>query len=190
MNILHKVAALTAWAIVTVPSIGDTTTYGVGVSLNNSFLFYFPISIGSLIIEPTFLISDENEYAVDTSISDNFDYRYMQLGVGLFKNTYVIDSTYIYYGARLGYITIESSSNSPTFSSMSEDDGYVLAPTLGAQYLLTKHFSMGIDLALEYTRSNRSFTTTSSIGTPSTLTQESNVTSYNTSANFIIRYIF
>jgi len=50
----------------------------------------------------------------------------------------------LYYGARLGYID----SNVVNIKT----NGYFFAPTLGAEYYLTDSFSIGLDLALNYSK--------------------------------------
>lgn len=129
---------------------------------------------------------------VDNSRSKR-DSRTATLGVGIFKNDPLVENTYLYYGARLGFIRKKVKDNReaslvlPAISSETDEDGYFIAPTIGVQYFFIPQFSAGIDMTFQYTRTDGEETTTSN---GITVVVDAESTSFATTASVIVRYMF
>ena len=130
----------------------------------------------------------------DSNSNSNIEYSSTEIGTGIYKYTNVIESTFIYYGAKIGYIESERSNNyatsAYTSSSSIKQDGYFIAPTIGAEYYLAGNFSVGIDISFNYSKTDGSETETYSSAPPSTGPTDIKQTDYNTEAEVIVRYHF
>ena len=135
--------------------------FGVGVSVqSNDAWIYAPIDVTpGLRIEPSIrFVSSESEsqtqsssfgFPITTSVKSESDQR--ELAVGLFGKTLLGESVRLYYGARAAYIDNETKQRIATRFQNSEDvveeesslDGYRISPTLGFEYLINEHFSLG-----------------------------------------------
>ena len=135
--------------------------FGVGVSVqSNDAWIYAPIDVTpGFRIEPSirFLDSESESQTqsasfglpITTSVKSEGDQR--ELAVGLFGKTSLGESVRLYYGARAAYIDSETKLRIATRFQTSEDvveeesslDGYRISPTLGFEYLINEHFSLG-----------------------------------------------
>ena len=126
----------------------ETTKYGIGAVIGSGTKLYAPIYYRDWLIEPTLYSYVQKANGPGTS---TIDHEFLELGVGVFKHPYLSDKTYGYYGARVGGSRWEDNhASSPLTVSNSKGSGYFIAPTVGAEYELTTHFSLGLDLSYDY----------------------------------------
>jgi hypothetical protein len=135
--------------------------FGVGVSVqSNDAWIYAPIDVTPAFrIEPSIRFFDAESESqtqsssfglpITTSVKSASDQR--ELAVGLFGKASLGESVRLYYGARAAYIDVETKlrilSRFGTFEDLVEEessmDGYRISPTLGFEYLINEHFSLG-----------------------------------------------
>ena len=136
--------------------------FGVGVSVqSNDAWIYAPIDVTpGFRIEPSIRFVDSESESqtqsssfgspITTSVKSESDQR--ELAVGLFGKASLGESVRLYYGARAAYIENETKLRIATRFGTSEDvfveeesslDGYRISPTLGFEYLINEHFSLG-----------------------------------------------
>lgn len=180
-------AGISAATLLSNQSIADETTYGVGAAVNDRLKIYFPVNTNGFLIEPT-LVYLNNKNDTGSPQSFNGKDKTIQIGIGVFKKNAAIKNTIIYYGARVGYIKNENNSNfSGSQVSTSKDDGYFIAPTIGAEYRIIDNFSIALDLSLNYLKTDGDVTTSfGGFGT----TSSTKDTTTRTAADIIIRYHF
>ena len=135
--------------------------FGVGVSVqSNDAWIYVPIDVTPAFrIEPSMrFVSAESEsqtqsssFGLPITTSVKSDTDQYELAVGLFGKTALGESVRLYYGARAAYLDNETTQRIATSFGTSEDviedesslDGYRISPTLGFEYLINEHFSLG-----------------------------------------------
>lgn len=135
--------------------------FGVGVSVQSDDAWiYAPIDVTpGFRIEPSVrFFSSESESQTQsssfgstttTTVKSKGDQR--ELAVGLFGKTSIGESVRLYYGARAAYIDVETKLRIVTRFASFDDrveeessmDGYRISPTLGFEYLINEHFSLG-----------------------------------------------
>lgn len=187
MKTLILLAGVSVTTLLPSPSIADSATYGVGAAVNDGFKIYFPINTDNFLIEPT-LVYLKNKNDTGSPQSFNGENTTIQIGAGIFKKSPSIKNTRIYYGARLGYIKNESNRNfSGSQISTSKDDGYFIAPTIGAEYYIIDNFSVALDLSLSYSKTDGD-ATSSFNGFDSAFSTKDTTT--RTAAEIIVRYHF
>ena len=187
MKIYILFAGITASTLLSSPSLSDEVTYGIGAAVNDSLKIYFPINIGNFLIEPSVVYFDNNNHT-NLPQSFNTEDKTTQIGIGIFTKSVPVKNTFIYYGARVGYIKNESNSDfSGSQISKSKDDGYFIAPTIGSEYRVIDNFSVGLDLSFSYSKTDGS-TNTSFNGFDSTFSPKNTTT--RTAAEIIVRYYF
>lgn len=187
MNSYSLLTGITA-TLLTSLSIANETSYGIGVAVNDSLKIYIPINTEQYLIEPTLVfIKDHTDATAPTSFNSKNEST--QIGIGLFRKNAVIKNTSLYYGARIGYIKNENESvYSGSQLSTSKDDGYFIAPTIGAEYFIINKFSIGLDLSASYSKTDGdTITNFSGIIQTSSAKQ---TTKFRTMAEVIIRYHF
>ena len=199
--LLHAVFALTF--VVSIPSVAadnqaqtqSEIQAGIGALIDSSPGFFIPILMNGWLIEPSISAKKSKTQTinlVDSSRSRR-DTRTATLGVGIYKNKFLVENTYLYSGVRLGFIKRkvkddrEASVILPATSSVSDEDGYFIAPTMGVQYFFIANFSVGIDLTFQFTKTSGD-ESESSNGV--TFVVDAENTSYATSASVIVRYMF
>jgi hypothetical protein len=117
---------------------------GIGISARlEDREVYFPIDFKDRYrIEPSISIihvESTGGYTQDSS----------KIGVGLFRKKEVADQVAILLGARLSYAHF-SPSYSGVYWSASGTDLYTVTPTLAMEYAVSKNFSVGGEVGLEY----------------------------------------
>jgi hypothetical protein len=135
--------------------------FGVGVSVqSNDAWIYAPIDLTpGFRIEPSIRIfSAESEsqtqssgFGLPITTAVKSDTDQYEFAVGLFGKTALGESVRLYYGARAAYIDNETKQRIATSFGTTEDvveqdsslDGYRISPTLGFEYLINEHFSLG-----------------------------------------------
>jgi hypothetical protein len=170
-------------------SFAQETSYGLGSSLKNSLILYFPIDLDTLSIEPFVFIRDRDITPQGASLIPINVSSSMIVGIEVFKNNAMPNNTSTYYGARFGYTQSENNhgsfSGALSSSSKNQEDGFYITPTFGAQYFLVKNISIGIDLAFNYTKTDGA-----RVMNLESTTSDTKSSHYGTEANLIIRYMF
>lgn len=156
---MKRAVSLALLAICSSPVLA--ADFGVGVSVqSNDAWIYAPIDITpGLRIEPSirFLDSESESQTqsssfglpITTSFKSASDQR--ELAVGVFGKSSLGESVRLYYGARVAYLDNETKlrivTSFGTVEDVSEEesslDGYRISPTLGFEYLINEHFSIG-----------------------------------------------
>ena len=180
---------------VSISSVAAETRVGIGALIDSSPGFFIPIEMNGWLIEPS--ISAKKSKTDTINQVDNTrskrDSRTAILGVGIFKNDPLVEKTYLYYGARLGLIIKKVKDNReaslilPAISSVTDEDGFFIAPTIGVQYFFIPQFSVGIDMTFQYTRTDGEETATSN---GITVVVDAESSSFATTASVIVRYMF
>lgn len=183
---LFKILTLLILSVSSINS-ANATSYGIGAAIDSDIKIYFPIKTTEYLIEPSIIIFRNNVKRTDDISSQNNDFEIKEFGLGIFKNTKVYDKTYVYYGARIGYTETESKNNFGNSISITEENGYFIAPTFGAEYMITKKFSIGLDISFKYTDTDGE--ATSSFNNSVDITNIES-TEYRTEGGVIVRYQF
>ena len=134
------------------PFAQEQAKYGLGFEFHtfpSTFLMqgdgglvgiFLPIETGSLIIEPYI---SYYSYSSETDYDDADDYNtsttIWSLTAGIFK-PYVKGNLRSYAGARVGK---SWSVYEETDQDDDEDDAFILAPTVGAEYFISENFTFG-----------------------------------------------
>jgi hypothetical protein len=170
--------------------------FGLGISARSDDGFlYVPIDITkSFRIEPSVRYLSSEQTFIQSSAQDTSETDQWELGVGVFGLKRVTDAAHIYYGARLAYVdvqstTVDEGSFGLTLYSESDQDGYRIGPTVGFEYLFGGHFSVGGEAS--YTFLDVEGESTARLGnslSPSTVTTEQK--SNGTQTRLIFRYMF
>jgi hypothetical protein len=170
--------------------------FGVGISARSDDGFlYVPVDITpSFRIEPSVrYVSNEQTYT-QSSGADSQETKQWEFGVGVFGLKKVAETAHIYYGARLAYVdiqstTVDDSSFGLPVYGKTDQDGYRIGPTVGFEYLFGGHFSVGGEAS--YTFLDVDGESTSRIGngiSQSTLKIEQKTN--GTQTRLIFRYMF
>lgn len=139
--------------------------FGIGISFEKSYYFIYaeevnslPIGLGNIYMP----INLSRDFRLEPEIGIfSYGYSYIgykrkanefRIGIGFhFSRNYA--STKILFGVRLGiiYHSIKREYDNPEY----EDDDYsamdfYIGPTVGAEYFITKHFSLGTEAQLNY----------------------------------------
>jgi len=175
--------------------------FGVGVSVqSNDAWIYAPIDVTpGFRIEPSIrLVSAETEsqtqsssFGLPITTSVKSDTDQYELAVGLFGKTALAESVRLYYGARVAYINNETKQRIATSFGTSEDvteqdsslDGYRISPTLGFEYLINEHFSLGGEAEWFYQDLDSDISQSDVAGT-------ANLKSNGTATRLIVRFTF
>ena len=156
---------LVAVVAATLSTEAAAVDFGVGVSAkSDDSWIYFPIEITQRFrLEPSVRFSqteshletEDTFFGTRSSTRVDTDTDQLQVGLGVFGVLPVKESVRVYYGVRAAYIDADTSSTqvtrleSPfsvseeTFKRENSADGYRVAPTLGFEYFVTAHFSIG-----------------------------------------------
>ena len=188
------IAILTLSSIATSQLQAEGTTIGIGAGFNDGLTIYLPIKTDRLLIEPSIFLNNGDSDSTDSNSNNENEYSSTEIGTGIYKYTNAIENTFIYYGVKIGYIERERNSiyttSTFTSSSSSKQDGYFIAPTIGAEHYLAGNFSIGIDISFSYSKTNGNETSVSSSALASTSPTDIKQTSYNTKTEVIVRYHF
>lgn len=136
---MRKILALACCAFVVPAWSADV---GVGVSAkSNDTTIYVPIDFGtSWRLEPFVNYSKQtattSQYSLETES--------LLIGAGLFGLQSMGESLRLYYGGRLAYLDMSIDQGAtPQGVIESSGNGYLVAPTLGFEYLFNEHVSLG-----------------------------------------------
>jgi hypothetical protein len=177
------------------------TDFGVGVSVqSNDAWIYAPIDVTPAFrIEPSIRFFDSESESqtqsssfglpITTSAKSESDQR--ELAVGLFGKASLGESVRLYYGARAAYIDNETKQRIATRFGTLEDlveqestlDGYRISPTLGFEYLINEHFSLGGEAEWFYQDLDSDISQTDVAGT-------AKLKSNGTATRLIVRFTF
>jgi hypothetical protein len=175
--------------------------FGVGVSVqSNDAWIYAPIDVTPAFrIEPSIRFFDAESESqtqsssfglpITTSVKSASDQR--ELAVGLFGKASLGESVRLYYGARAAYIDNETKQRIATRFGTLEDlveqestlDGYRISPTLGFEYLINEHFSLGGEAEWFYQDLDSDISQTDVAGT-------AKLKSNGTATRLIVRFTF
>ena len=179
----------------------DAADFGVGVSVqSNDAWIYAPIDVTpGFRIEPSMrLVSAETEshtqsssFGLPITTSVKSDTDQYELAVGLFGKTALGESVRLYYGARVAYIDNQTQQRIATSFGTIEDvveqesslDGYRISPTLGFEYLINEHFSLGGEAEWFYQDLDSDISQSDVAGT-------ANLKSNGTATRLIVRFTF
>ncbi len=164
----------------------DGVNYGIGISMNEGFSIYVPIKYNSLHIEPLVQYFDVDSKTTTVGPNNGSSKSTaLNFGVGLFLTEEVRNSTYLYYGLRVGYLSRESDSVTTFVTINDETDGYFISPTLGVHYYLIPGFSVGLEVFLRLEKSE-----TKSTDSFSSTTQVTKKNRKDSRGEIIVRYYF
>lgn len=149
---IHKIAlcACTVAAALAMPA--RAAEVGLGVALyEHSGTVFVPIDMGpGLRIEPYFT---NRTYRNSNSSTEYSRTVYTTLGVGAMGLWPVADNTRFLAGSRLGYHRMRNHYQYPAGPPQDTSAaGFVLAPMVGFEYLVTKKLAVGIEASYAYSR--------------------------------------
>jgi hypothetical protein len=124
--------------------------FGVGISARSDDGFlYVPVDITrSFRIEPSVRYVSNEQTFTQAFGRDSQETKQWEAGVGVFGLKKVAETAHIYYGARVAYVdvqstTVDEGSFGVPIYGKSDQDGYRIGPTVGFEYLFGGHFSVG-----------------------------------------------
>jgi hypothetical protein len=139
MKKLLALAALASLGGVALQAQAADVGLGVAVQSDDSRI-YVPIDFGDAWrLEP----SVRYLHSKSSSGGGSFKNESFELGVGAFALLPLHESVRLYYGARLAYIEAETTDTSFGSRNSIKADGYRISPTVGFEYLINKHISIG-----------------------------------------------
>ena len=142
--------AATVAALALHASLSSAADWGVGVFFDGQdSTIAVPIRLESLMIEP--------EVTLFKTSSDTQDARFVTLATGIYLRRDLGPLFEAYYGGRIGYTLAKSDNATPPNT---ETRSWLVAPTFGIQHFLSKQFSLGLDVGLQYSKSEEKATTT------------------------------
>lgn len=185
-----------AMALALCSSSVPAADFGIGISARSDDGFlYVPIDITqSFRIEPSVRYVS-NEYTYTQSFGeDSSETEQWELGIGIFGLKKVTDAAHIYYGARVAYVDVQSSSVDessyyvPIYSE-TDQDGYRIGPAVGFEYLFGQHFSVGGEASYSFLDVEGESTARLGNGL-SQSTLETEQKTNGTQTRLIVRYMF
>ena len=183
-----KMASAAVWAVLGSAMVCHAGDVGIGVSLkSNDSAIYVPWKLSPhLMLEGRVEYQQfSNEFGAIQGGTVEFKTATYSLGAGVFGLSQLSDSTHLYVGGRLSYLSQKQDQGSfPSgFELESRQHGWSMAPTLGVEYFPIKQLSLGAEVGLAYTKLNG---TTSGGG----LDSANNRSSTATVSALIVRYYF
>lgn len=126
------------------------TQFGIGISgTSDDQRIYFPINItDSFRTELSLAVStaelERNDAKQENDLAD--------MGVGLFLTKTVYEKTKLYYGSRFTYMygKIKYRYTDSNDNASYDQNGYSIAPTIGLEYYITDHISLGGEAEYSY----------------------------------------
>jgi len=186
--------AAIATALVLTAPLASAVDIGMGVGLINNgsdsagYGVALPMRFANFTVEPELAFynaSNDNTYPAAPVNDSSSDYRGYTLDIGVYLRQQVMPSLETYIGGRVGYNNDKSSTTYVSGTSyQSEETGYYLGPTLGAEYFFNKNLSLGLDVSLFYNSSTFENSTNGVVDYKA----DSNLTSYQTRTR--LRYYF
>ena len=141
---------LAATAVIAPTPPAAAADWGVGVFFDGQgSTVAVPIRLESLMIEP--------EVTLFKTSTDTQDGRFVTLATGIYLRRELGPLFEAYYGGRIGYTLAKSDNATPPDT---ETRSWLIAPTFGVQHYLSKQFSLGLDVGLQYSNSEQKATTT------------------------------
>lgn len=157
---------------------------GIGISLEaRDQILYVPINItNNFRTELSFRYSaSESESSNSTSESDN-----LEIGIGLYGIKKLYEKTQLIYGCNFLYYDSSYENtytgNLPPTSYSGDNTTYTIAPTLGIEYFVTDHISLGGKAEFYYRDSEIEYSSGPSSNSDRTYT--------GTNTNLAFRYYF
>jgi len=140
-------------------SVTDSTEAFVGIvsGLQSTPSSLIPTIFVPINVSARFRLEPEVgfQYASSDGPSGKSDsYKTVHVGAGVFGLTTPDDHFTIYYGIRVAYLRFSHYSGSgaaPNGYSFPTANGYFLAPTVGGEYFLGDHLSLGGEVQFRYT---------------------------------------
>lgn len=175
-------------------SASAESQFGLGTQLSpqDGITIFLPIKAdGGILLEPFFAYNSRSTSASFNGQdlgSDKFTVR--TIGVGIFGSQAASETFAVYYGARVGLISVKATNTdyqaSPTETFTTTGDGYVIQPTIGASYRATANVSFAVEVALNYSKVDTSETFNLQPGS----SFDETVKFTNTRSAFVARYMF
>lgn len=172
--------------------------FGMGISArSNDGILYVPIDISkSFRIEPNVrYASTEVSFSQDTGqdTRDTQETETLEIGVGVFGMKQITDAAHIYFGGRVSYVDAQSTSTDAgsfglDLRTESDQDGYIIAPTVGFEYLFAQHFSVGGEFSYQFLDIEGE--SRSRLGSLSESVFETEQKTQSTQTRLIFRYMF
>ncbi|HEX5421135.1 MAG TPA: hypothetical protein VFY39_14160 [Gammaproteobacteria bacterium] len=166
---------------------------GIGASVNSgSETIYVPVTLSAKFMAEPYLSYQTEKQKTGTEVTS----KATTIGVGLFRTRDFAENFTIYYGARLAYLKQEQSTTVTNFITgelaginQIELDGYSIAPTLGFEYRVAGHLTVGAEIAAEHSDLDGKEATESPTGLALTTVNQSRIRT-QTMTNIILRYFF
>jgi hypothetical protein len=145
-------------ALVVAATPASSIELGIGVELaRTNQTIYLPIKVSEDVrVEP--FIAYTKTSRTGSAAGEDFG---SIVGIGIFGIKPKGDALNVIYGARLGHQSFKQEYTG-TFSYRSS--GYLLSPTVGFEYFVTKSFAVGAEVAITYTRTKRNDTGSAASG--------------------------
>jgi hypothetical protein len=116
---------------------------------------FVPINVSSRYrVEPEIGFQHVSSRTSGQSSSNDASDTSVHVGAGVFGLTTPKDHFTIYYGIRLAYLRFSQSTGSPNGTngySFPTANGYFVTPTVGGEYFLGDHLSLGGEVQFRYT---------------------------------------
>jgi hypothetical protein len=169
--------------------------FGLGVSVrSDDGALYAPIDISkSFRLEPSVRYASSEQ---TNDVTSGTEIKQLEVGIGVFGLAQVTESARLYYGVRLAYLDQQIDSfyfgNSGRTTVEDGQDGYSVGPTLGFEYLIGKHFSVGGEASYAFVdlEGERVATTRSLFGQVFQSRNDLSDESSGTQTRLIFRYMF
>lgn len=176
------IVGLTAAFILAFLSCAGAAEFGLGISANsNDQSIYVPVQITENFRTEFSVGYDSEEIeSADTKV----EFEAFEIGVGLYMCNEVYERTQLYYGCRFLYIQQDRELVDGSVHRYLDSEGYGIAPTLGFEYYLTDHISLGGEAAFRYVKIDGEGDTTGPISA------SEDETIKNTDTRAVIRYYF
>ncbi len=125
--------------------------FGLGIAItNNDQGIYVPVNFTDRFRTE---FSATYESADDTNEVTATELRTIEAGIGLFLLKEIHEKTQLYYGCRFLYIDTDQRHRVRDFDyhyQKMDGNGYAVVPTLGVEYFLGRHISLGGEIEYSY----------------------------------------
>lgn len=174
-------------SLVSVPVFAGDIKVGIGAGATESgSTVYIPIKVpmagNFLLVEPSLSIAKTTDEEAGVEVRDARESEY---GVGLFFGKPVTENIDLLIGGRVSYVDQKETLNTG-ITTENELDGFAIAPTLGIEYNVNPHISIGG--FVDYTYTNVDGTATSS-ALPGVETK-TETESFKPNTNLFVKFYF